>query len=75
MNTLHRAAGDLVNDDELEDVYWWLIVYGVLRFQGIERWWSRKHDWEHSVDFAEIALRGKHLLNALSARAAARDGT
>jgi hypothetical protein len=71
MNTLRRCAGDLVNDAELDDVYWWLLVYGVLRFVGIERWWSRKHDWEHSVDFAEIAVRGKHLLNALSAGASA----
>jgi hypothetical protein len=71
MNTLERCAADLVNGDELEDVYWWLIVCGVLRFQGIERWWGRKHDWEHSVDFAEIAERGKHLLNLLSARSAA----
>lgn len=27
----------LIDDTELEDVYWWLIVYGVLRFQGIEK--------------------------------------
>jgi hypothetical protein len=67
MNTLQRCAADLINPEELDDVYWWLIVYGVLRFQGIERWWGRKQYWEHSVDFAEIAVRGKHLLNALSA--------
>jgi hypothetical protein len=69
MTTLQRCSTDLINLDELEDFYWWLLVYGVLRFTGIERWWSRKHDWEHSVDFAEIAPRGKHLLNSLSARA------
>jgi len=69
MNTLQRCAADLINDDELEDLYWWLVVYGVLRFTGIDRWWNRKHDWEHSVDLAEIAPRGKHLLNALAARA------
>jgi hypothetical protein len=68
MNTLDACAADLINDDELEDVYWWLVVYGVLRFVGIEKWWSRKHDWQHSVDFAEIAPRGKHLLNSLSVR-------
>jgi hypothetical protein len=66
MNTLQRCAADLINPEELDDVYWWLIVFGVLRFQGIERWWGRKQYWEHSVDFAEIAVRGKHLLNALS---------
>jgi hypothetical protein len=67
MNTVRRCAADLVNDAELEDVYWWLLVYGVLRFQGIERWWSRRRDWHHSVDLAEISPRGKHLLNAISA--------
>jgi hypothetical protein len=67
MNTVRRCAADLVNDAELEDVYWWLLVYGVLRFQGIERWWGRRRDWQHSVDLAEISPRGKHLLNAISA--------
>jgi hypothetical protein len=72
MSTLERGARDLINDAELDEAYWWLVVYGVLRFQGIERWWGRKHDWQHSVDFAEIAPRGKHLLNALSAASAAK---
>jgi hypothetical protein len=67
MNTIALRSADLVNGDELDDVYWWLIVYGVLRFVGIERWWSRRRDWQHSVDFAEIAPRGKHLLNTVSA--------
>ncbi len=66
MSSLQKHASDLVNREELEDVYWWLMVYGVLRFQGISRWWGRKRDWEHSVDFAEIAPRGRHLLDALS---------
>lgn len=68
MSTLARTAANLVNGDELGDVYWWLLVYGVLRFSGIERWWRKKHDWEHSVDFAEIAPRGKQLLNRLAAK-------
>ena len=68
MSTLARTAASLVNGDELGDVYWWLLVYGVLRFSGIDRWWKKKHDWEHSVDFAEIAPRGKQLLNRLAAK-------
>lgn len=71
MTTLQRTAASLVNGDELEDVYWWLVVYGVLRFCGIDRWWRRKRDWQHSVDFAEIAPRGKQLLNRLAARSTA----
>jgi hypothetical protein len=70
LHTLQRRAADLVDERELEDLYWWLHVYGVLRFTGIDRWWHRRHDWEHSVDHAEIAPRGKHLLNALAARSA-----
>jgi hypothetical protein len=42
-----------------------------LRFHGIDRWWHRRHDWQHSVDHAEIARRGQYLLELLSARAAA----
>jgi hypothetical protein len=65
MNALAKTCSDLCNREELEDVYWWLMVYGVLRFSGISRWWGRKRDWEHSVDFAEIAPRGRHLLDGL----------
>lgn len=68
MATLARTAADLVDADELDDVYWWLLVYGVLRFSGIDRWWRKKHDWQHSVDFAEIAPRGKQLLERLAAK-------
>jgi hypothetical protein len=68
MSTLARTAANLVSTDELDDVYWWLLVYGVLRFCGIDRWWRKKHDWPHSVDFAEIAPRGKQLLNRLAAK-------
>jgi hypothetical protein len=71
MSTLARTATNLVSGDELDDIYWWLVVYGVLRFSGIDRWWRKKHDWQHSVDYAEIAPRGKHLLNRLAAKSLA----
>jgi hypothetical protein len=70
MSTMRRCAADLVNDAEIEDVYWWLLLYGVLRFQSIERWWGRRRGWQHSVDLAEISPRGKHLLNGISAGSA-----
>jgi hypothetical protein len=73
MSALQKRAADLCNREELEDVYWWLHVYGVLKFQGIGRWWGRRRDWEHSVDFAEIAERGRHLLNRRAARAQSTD--
>ncbi|HXU69239.1 MAG TPA: SIR2 family protein [Polyangia bacterium] len=69
MATLARTAANLVNAAELDDVYWWLVVFGVLRFSGIDRWWRKKRDWEHSVDFAEIAPRGKQLLARLAGAA------
>jgi SIR2-like protein len=68
MTTLARTAANLVNEDELEEIYWWLVVYGVLRFCGIDRWWRKKRDWQHSVDFAEIAPRGKQLLSRLAVK-------
>jgi len=68
MTTLERTAANLVDGKELDSIYWWLIVYGVLRFTGIDRWWKKKRDWQHSVDFTELAPRGKHLLNWLAAK-------
>jgi hypothetical protein len=68
MTTLARTAANLVDGKELDDVYGWLLVYGVLRFTSIDRWWRKKRDWQHSVDLTELAPRGKQLLNRLAAK-------
>lgn len=49
----------------LDAAYWWLIVFGVLRFKGIDEWWDEEEYFANSMEFAEIAPRGIALLNEL----------
>jgi hypothetical protein len=49
-----------------DEMYWWLIVFGVLRFVDIDNWWDGKDTWKNSCEYAEIAPRGIALLNDLS---------
>ena len=66
-------AEDLINAiepllsewDDLDTAYWWLIVYGVLRFTQIDEFWDGDEYYEDSMEFAEIAPRGVALLNEL----------
>lgn len=63
MREVHRV----VKDDKLvNDIYWWLIVYGTLRFKNIERLWDKKDVYQNSVRYAEIAPRGAVLMGDLS---------
>lgn len=49
----------------LDAAYWWLIVFGVLRFKDIDDWWDEEEYFANSMEFAEIAPRGVALLNEL----------
>lgn len=54
--------GDVVTDT----VYWWLIVHGVLRFRGIERFIGDSWKWSSSIEFASLSERGVALLNSFA---------
>ena len=63
---LVNAIDPILRDyDDLDTAYWWLIVYGVLRFRDIDDWWEDDEYYEDSMQFAEIAPRGIALLNEL----------
>ncbi len=62
-----REIRRVVKDDKLvNDIYWWLIVYGALRFKNIERFWDKKDVYQNSVRYAKIAPRGTVLMDDLS---------
>lgn len=63
---LMGAIDPLLRDyDSLNSAYWYLILYGVLRFKDINGGW--KYDtYRPSMKFAQIAPRGVALLNALA---------
>jgi hypothetical protein len=51
-----------------DDVYWWLIVYGVFRFLDNETWFDDDKSWKYSVDYAQVSERGKVFLMYLQRR-------
>lgn len=69
----YSSAEDLIDAIEpslyywetLDAVYWWLLVYGILRFTEIDTWWDEDEWYEDSIEHAEIAPRGVALLNVL----------
>jgi hypothetical protein len=49
-----------------DEVYWWLVVLGVLRFKDIETFTSEEGwRWKDSIDFVEWSGRGAALLNEM----------
>ncbi len=59
-----------VNEDAVDDAYWWLIVHGFLRFRDISTWWDQDEEDEHepwceSVDYSIFATRGLALIAKL----------
>jgi predicted nucleotide-binding protein len=51
------------------EAYWWLVVYGIFRFTGIEQFTSDESwDWDESIEYVELSLRGVALLNILRER-------
>jgi hypothetical protein len=64
------------DEDTVDDIFWWLIVYGVITFDNIHVWSSSDDEpdesddeddsewyWEDSVDHAVFTNRGVVLLN------------
>lgn len=57
------------NPQVTNETYWWLIVFGVLRFRGIsENWFDDSGvKWTGSVKHSEISNRGRALMQKLAA--------
>jgi hypothetical protein len=48
----------------VDEVYWWLVVMGILRFKGIETFTSSDGcSWRHSIEYVQLSERGVRLLN------------
>lgn len=54
--------------EQVEEVYWWLIVYGAFRFRDIEQFFDESDHWTDSVDYAVISERGKAFFMHLQRR-------
>lgn len=52
--------------DDRDSAYWLLIIYGVLKFKNIDKFWDGKDTYPNSVKYAEVAPRGVELMNELS---------
>lgn len=62
-------------DDEIvDDIFWWLIVDGVVTFDNIDVWSSDDEwHWDDSVDYAIFTNRGTALMNQLMAEKTQRN--
>jgi hypothetical protein len=63
---LMKEIGRVIKSREfIDDAYWWLIVYGVLRFKNVEKFWDEE-SYDGSVKYARVAARGVALMIDLS---------
>jgi predicted nucleotide-binding protein len=52
-----------------DTAYWWLVVYGVFRFIGIDQFTSDESwDWGESISYVALSQRGAALCNILQKR-------
>jgi hypothetical protein len=67
---LTHEIGEDYKECVVNDVFWWLIIYGVISFDNVEYW--NDGDWEDyasSVEYTQFTPRGLVLLNELRAEA------
>ena len=63
---LMEGISEGYKDNIVDDIFWWLIVDGVITFDNIEIWSSDDSwHWDDSVDYAVFTNRGIALLNQL----------
>lgn len=62
---LIRRIRDVSSDAIADNAFWWGIVYGVLRFEGIKRWFTGDH-WTGGIENAIVSERGVALLLKLA---------
>jgi 3',5'-cyclic AMP phosphodiesterase CpdA len=57
---IEAMAATGVTEAQLEKAYWWLVVYGVLEFKGIDHWWDSDFfsNLSPSSAFAALARLG-----------------
>jgi predicted nucleotide-binding protein len=66
MRPIRKKWGKAATDD----AYWWLVVYGVFKFESIDQFTSDKGwGWKHSIQYVELSARGAALLNMFQKQA------
>jgi hypothetical protein len=61
-----RPISDKCGKTLCDDVYWWLVVEGVFRFKGIDRFTSGESwHWKESIAFVSLSRRGAALMNLI----------
>ena len=61
-----REVGRNVRGDEnLDTAYWLLIIYGVLTFKDVTKFWDERDHYKDSMKYAQVAPRGVALMNEL----------
>ncbi len=65
---LLQTVARTYHDDVVDDVFWWLVVYGVVTFKSIERWNTGRWHWRGSMPYVVFSERGVVLLNQLRSK-------
>ena len=60
-----RTIKEEFSDTVADKAYWWLVVYGVFRFEGIKKWFIGDH-WSDSIDNVLNTERGSAILEKFS---------
>jgi hypothetical protein len=56
---------ETLDDDLVDEVYWWLVVEGVFKFQDPEKFGRNNWGWRNSIEWVEVSNRGAVFLNML----------
>jgi hypothetical protein len=62
---LMRGIREDYRDKIVDNIYWWLIVDGIVTFDNIDVWTKGDFHWKKSVDLAVFTARGAVWLNQL----------
>lgn len=63
-----RGIRESYKDKIVDNIFWWLIVDGVVTFDNIDVWTDGKFHWRSSVEFAVFTDRGVVWLNELRSK-------
>lgn len=64
---LMRAVSAKYAETTTDNTFWWLLIYGFIRFKNTEDWYDDDPPtWHDSVEYTEISMRGLRLLKKMA---------